>query len=171
MRITSVTHHLVYLILFGLLAACAQSDPQTENHPKSSDLIERFSTTKSFDDVIQELEFAITERNFRITGRNTVGKGLRKRGYEDFPDIEVIHFCSLDIAKEVLDIDPGFVAQMPCRVTIHEDKDDRVIVSLIKLPEDHDDPRVNEFSTNMNKTLREIVDFALEDNAVPFDDN
>ena len=152
-------------ILFPLLI-CFFTFACSDNTPDSESLILRFKTDKTFADVIQELEFSITERNFRLTGRNTVGKGLRKRGNDDYPDIEVIHFCSLDVAKEVLDIDPGFVAQMPCRVTVHEEKD-YVIISLIQLPTDHKDPRVNDFAGRMNVTLREIVDYVLEENAVP----
>ncbi len=149
-----------FLLICLITLGCAEKTPDSEA------LIHRFKTEKSFADVIQELDFAITERNFRITGRNTVGKGMRNRGYENYPEIEVIHFCSLDVAKEVLDIDPGYVAQMPCRVTIHE-QDNAVIVSLILLPTDHKDLRVNDFARKMNITLRGIVDFALEDNAVP----
>ncbi len=150
---------IISLLLCLLVFAC------TEKKTEPSPLIERFKTEKTFSNVIQELDFAITEKNFRITGRNTVGKGLRERGFENYPEIEVIHFCSLDIAREVLDIDPGFIAQMPCRVTIHE-QDNAVIISLILLPTNHKDPRVNEFSRKMNKTLREIVDYVLEENAV-----
>lgn len=128
----------------------------------STALIERGVTDKSFDDVILELDFAITERNFRITGRNTIGKGLRERGYADFPDVEVIHFCNLEYAREVLLIDPGFVAQMPCRITVHREHG-RTVVSLILLPQDHPDPRVNAFAVRMNGLLREILAFVLED--------
>lgn len=149
---------IIPLLLCLLAFSCAEKPTEPES------LIQRFKTNKTFEDVTQELDFSITEKNFRITGRNTVGKGLRKRGYENYPDIEVIHFCSLDIAKEVLDIDPGFVAQMPCRITVHE-QDDAVIISLILLPTDHKDPRVNDFSRKMNVTLREIVDYVLEENA------
>ena len=153
-------------LLAPLLLICLITFGCTENTPESQSLILRFKTEKDFSDVIQELDFAITERNFRITGRNTVGKGLRDRGYENYPEIEVIHFCSLDVAKEVLDIDPGYVAQMPCRVTIHE-QEGSVIVSLILLPTDHKDPRVNDFARKMNITLREIVDYVMEENATP----
>lgn len=156
--------YLFLIILSISLTGCA------DETQKSDALIVRFKTDKSFTDVVQELEFAITERNFRITGRNTIGEGIRKRDDKAFPDIEVIHFCSLDVAKEVLDIDPGFVAQMPCRVTVHE-QDNAVIISLILLPTDHKDPRVNEFAARMNRTLREIVDFVLEENAEPLIDS
>ena len=124
-------------------------------------LIERWRTNKTFDDVIFELDFAITERNFRITGRNTIGKGLRDRGYDDFPEVEVIHFCNLEYAREVLEIDPGFVAQMPCRITVHTETE-ATVISLVLLPENHVDPRVNAFATRMNAILRDIVAFVLE---------
>jgi uncharacterized protein (DUF302 family) len=124
------------------------------------DLVVRYTVDKPFDDVVFELNFAITDHNFRITGRNSIGAGLRERGYADFPNVEVIHFCSLELAREVLLLDPGFVAHMPCRVTVHEDKG-RTVVSLIKLPLNSPDPRVNEFARRMNATLNEIVEFAV----------
>jgi len=122
--------------------------------------IVRYATAKSFADVIFDLNFAITEHNLRITGRNTIGEGLRERGYSDFPDVEVIHFCSLELAREVLLIDPGFVAQMPCRITVHE-QDGETVISLILLPLDHADARVNAFARRMNGMLTDIVHFVV----------
>lgn len=129
--------------------------------PDSAKLILRGETTAAFDDVILELDYAITERNFRITGRNTIGKGLRERGYADFPDVEVIHFCNLESAREVLLLDPGFVAQMPCRLTVHREGE-KTVISVILLPEDHPDARVNAFAHRINGLLREILAFVLE---------
>src|SRR3972149_11931629 len=91
----------VPVALCVLVGAC--SDPSTAGH---SDLIVRATTDKSFQDVVDELEFAISERNFRITGANKIGSALRERGYKDFPDMQVIHFCSLEYAREALEIDP-----------------------------------------------------------------
>ena len=142
-------------LLLGLVSfTCAAT-------PDAAKLILRGETTESFDDVILELDFAITERNFRITGRNTIGKGLRERGYTDFPDVEVIHFCNLESAREVLLLDPGFVAQMPCRLTVHR-QGDKTVISVILLPEDHPDARVNAFAHRTNALLREILAFVLE---------
>ena len=118
----------------------------------------RYTVKKPFADVIFELNFAITDRNFRITGRNSIGEGLRQRGYKNFPNVEVIHFCSLELAREVLEIDPGFVAHMPCRITVHE-ADGKTVISLLKLPLDSADARVNAFARRMNATLTEIVEF------------
>ena len=144
-----------------ILFICCTPSSGSEPPARSTGPIQRFVTEKPFSEVVFELNFAITERNLRITGRNTIGEALRKRGYEDFPDVEVIHFCSLELAREVLLIDPGFVAQMPCRITVHEEHGNTV-VSLITLPVDHADERVNAFARRMNDLLREIVDFTLE---------
>ncbi|MEM7543379.1 MAG: DUF302 domain-containing protein [Pseudomonadota bacterium] len=148
-------------VTMTLLLLFAAGTALASGHSDGANSIVRYTTAKAFSDVIFELNFAITERNFRITGRNTVGEGLRRRGYEDFPDVEVIHFCSLEVAREVLLIDPGFVAQMPCRITVHTNQS-KTVISVIKLPIDHEDDRVNEFARRMNKTLEEIVGFVLE---------
>ncbi|MGR8921372.1 MAG: DUF302 domain-containing protein [Gammaproteobacteria bacterium] len=148
---------VVALVALLITTSAAASDPAVTR----DNLVRRYLVDKPFADVVFELNFAITERNFRITGRNTIGEGLRKRGYEDFPDVEVIHFCSLEQAREVLLLDPGFVAEMPCRITVHE-APEGTVVSLIRLPTDHADARVNEFSRRMNATLTEIVEFAVE---------
>lgn len=156
---------VAWLLAVGLiLCACesrspAAADSSTASRPSMA-LIERSETSKSFDDVVFELEFAITERNFRITGKNTIGKGLKTRGYEDFPNVEVIHFCNLEYAREVLALDPGFVAQMPCRITVHE-QDSKTVINLILLPEDHENSLVNDFSKRMNGILRDIVKFVV----------
>ena len=148
---------LIALVAAVLGSAACASDATTRH---GNDLIHRYAVDKAFAEVIFELNFAITEHNFRITGRNTIGAGLRERGYADFPDVEVIHFCSLELAREVLLLDPGFVAQMPCRITVHEAAG-RTVISLILLPLDHPDERVNAFARRMNAILQEIVEYAL----------
>ncbi|MCC6715627.1 MAG: DUF302 domain-containing protein [Gammaproteobacteria bacterium] len=151
---------LVLLLLLG--AACSKSPPA--GAAESTGTVVRYVTDKPFADVVEELEFAITERNFRITGYNKVGSAMRERGYENFPDMEVIHFCSLAVAREVLEYDPGYIAMMPCRITVHAGAG-QTVISVILLPENHPDARVVAFARRMNSTLREIAAFALEKDA------
>ncbi len=129
---------------------------------KSEYTILRATTKKSFEDVSQELEFAITERNYRITGRNVIGKALRKRGYENFFEVDVIHFCNVQNAREVLLLDPSFVVQMPCRILLHE-QDNLTVINAVLLPENHPKEEVNIFARRLNQDLRDIVNFALEE--------
>ncbi|MDA0821715.1 MAG: DUF302 domain-containing protein [Proteobacteria bacterium] len=143
---------IVQIIVLSTFAHFAASSDQS---------IVRNTTDKSFEDVIFELEFAITELNFRITGRNEIGKGLRERGYKDVPEIEVIHFCNLEYVHEVILLDPGFIAQMTCRFTVHTSAEGTVI-SYMQLPESHPNERINEFARRMNVLTRKMVDFVLE---------
>ncbi len=124
----------------------------------------RATTDKAYQDVVDELDFAITERNFRLTGRNVVGSAIRKRGHPEFPDVEVIHFCNLENAREVLEIDPEFVAQMPCRVMVNT-SGDQTVINMILLPENNGDERIDRFARRLNQDLRAIVDFVLEEDA------
>lgn len=148
------------LLLMAVASVAAETTtlPPPEYGPS---LIVRGTTDKSFDNVIQELEFAITEHNYRITGRNTLGKALRERGYESFPDVEVILFCNVEQAHEVLMVDPGFVAMMPCRATVHE-QNGRRVVSMVLLPESHAHPEVVAFARRVNRVLKDILAFVLE---------
>jgi uncharacterized protein (DUF302 family) len=124
-------------------------------------VIQRESRSKSFDDVVFELEFAITQRNFRISARNDIARGIRARGIKDVPNTLIIHFCNLTFAREALEIDPLLITYMPCRVAVYE-HGDRVVVSTMRLPEDMDDPRANAFARKINDMLNQIVNFAVE---------
>jgi uncharacterized protein (DUF302 family) len=139
----------------GLLT-CVSADAHTQGR-----IIQEESRTKSFSDVVFDLEFAITQRNFRITARNDIGRGIRERGFTHFPQAMVIHFCNLTYAREALELDPSFITHMPCRVAIY-DYGDRVAVSTTSLPEDSDDARVNAFSHRINGMLHNILNFAVQ---------
>lgn len=152
------------LFLLGTAAMAARAEPPPRPAlaaETASITILRATTDKSFADVIQELDFAITEHNYRITGRNTIGKALRARGYDGFPEVEVILFCSVEQAREVLLLDPGYVALMPCKATVHEEGK-QTVISLNLLPEVHPDPRVVVFAQRVNGVMREILSFVLE---------
>jgi uncharacterized protein (DUF302 family) len=47
-------------------------------------------TNKPYADVLAELEIAISEQNFRITGHSRVGKVIRDRGSKDFPEYDTL---------------------------------------------------------------------------------
>ncbi|NIQ11060.1 MAG: DUF302 domain-containing protein, partial [Gammaproteobacteria bacterium] len=49
----------------------------------------------------------------RITDRLHIGRAIRDRGYEDFPDYEIILFCSLTYARRMLELEPEFINFCP----------------------------------------------------------
>lgn len=120
------------------------------------------TASKPYDDVLAELEIAITEHNFRITGHSRVGKVIRDRGTKDFPNYDTIQFCNLTHAKTLLQMSPHSVRHMPCNVVTYEYQG-KVIVKTHLLPVDTDNKELNRFSEKMNSMLKEIVDFAVEE--------
>jgi len=120
------------------------------------------STTKPYDDVLAELEIAITEHNFRITGHSHVGKVIRERGAVGFPNYDTIQFCNLTHARTLLEMSPHSVRHMPCNVVTYQYQG-KTIVKTHLLPVETENHELNQFSKKMNRMLREIVQFAVEE--------
>jgi uncharacterized protein (DUF302 family) len=147
---------LIFALFTALMASCAQQQPATEP--------ERWyqaETAKPYDDVLAELELAITENNFRITGHNHIGSVIRKRDNIAFPDYDTIQFCNLTLAQQMLEMSPAAVAYMPCNIAVRSEHGKVVIVTHL-LPTDGADQRLNDFFRELNGKLKKIVDFATE---------
>ncbi len=119
------------------------------------------TTQKTYADVLAELELAITENNFRITGHNHIGSVIRQRDNIDFPDYDTFQFCNLTLARQMLEISPAAVAYMPCNIAVRTENGKVVIITHL-LPTDGPDERLNSFFRDMNQKLKKIVDFAAE---------
>lgn len=141
-----------------LIASCSMLQPE-----ENSELIHYYQATtqKDYDDVLAELEIAIAEHNFRITGHSRVGKVIRDRGTINFPDYDTIQFCNLTHAKTLLLMSPHAVSYMPCNVVVYQ-HGDKTIIKTHLLPENSTNSELNEFAAKMNQKLRLIVDFAAE---------
>ncbi len=145
---------IVFLIVFSGLIGCSSKTPAPQYYSVET-------ATKSYADVLAELEVAITERNFRITGHNKIGSVIREREGIAFPDYDTLQFCNLTQARVMLEMSPASVAWMPCNVAVRSEGG-KVIVTTHLLPTDSSDPRLNEFARNMNEELKAIVHFAVE---------
>jgi len=145
---------IVALLLIILPGCAAQEEPELPYY--------QAETTKPYQDVLAELELAITERNFRITGHNKIGSVIRERDNISFPDYDTIQFCNLTLAREMLEISPESVIYMPCNVAVRSENG-KVIVTTHLLPTRSPNLKMNEFARQMNENLKQIVDFAVED--------
>ena len=146
---------IIYLALSTAIAACtvAPEDDITRYY--------QVETNKPYDDVLAELEIAITEQNFRITGHSRVGKVIRDRENIEFPEYDTIQFCNLTHAKKMLQMSAHTVRHMPCNVVTYT-FEGKVIIKTRLLPTDTDNAELNEFSSQINDLLRHIVDFTAE---------
>lgn len=142
------------LILAGLILLATTVSADTP------DVYER-TAQKPIAEVVTDAEFAIVERNFRITGNLHIGKGIRERNGDDFPDYEVILFCNLGYAREMLQLDPSFINYCPGRVTVRS-AGSGVVVSAPLLPQNTGDANTDALMNRLNSLLREIVDYAAE---------
>ena len=141
--------HFTFLVLLISLSSCSNETNQ----------IYEKTTNKAFLDVIQDSEFAITENNFRITNRLHIGDAIQKRGNKNFPQNEVILFCNLTIAEEMLQIEPRYINYCPYKITVTEYKGN-ILVGTRLLPVDTDNIEMDNIAKNINKTLRLMVEYA-----------
>ena len=111
--------------------------------------------------MLAELELAITENNFRITGHNHIGSVIRQRDNIAFPDYDTLQFCNLTLARQMLEISPAAVAYMPCNIAVRSEAGKVVIVTHL-LPTEGADEKLNDFFREINAKLKKIVDFAAE---------
>lgn len=112
--------------------------------------------------ILEDAEFAITERNFRINNRLHIGKAIRERGSTGFPDHEVILFCNLGYAKRMLELSPEFIRYCPQRLSVYDAGDKRVITASL-YPENTSNPELNNVTEEVNAEVTEIVSFAATD--------
>ena len=147
---------LIILATLTLITSCASQPPAEMTDYYQAE------TRKPYDDVLAELEIAISEHNFRITGHSRVGKVIRERGTTDFPDYDTIQFCNLTRAKDMLLMSPHAIQYMPCNVVTYAYKG-KTIVKIHLLPTDNDNPKLNQFYGKINVMLKAIVDFAVEE--------
>ena len=149
-----MSSRIVIPLFLAFVLGCPQKAPEPL-------FFEVSTTQKAYQDVLAELEIAITQRNFRITGHNKIGSVIREREGRAFPDYDTIQFCNLSEARIMLELSPRMVAWMPCNVSVRA-QGDQVIVTTHLLPTDSEDPALNDFARRMNEELKAIVQFAVE---------
>tara|TARA_B100001142_G_scaffold256543_1_gene257955 strand:+ start:1928 stop:2431 length:504 start_codon:yes stop_codon:yes gene_type:complete len=151
-KFNQLTIRTIVLCLFVLLCGCANEYEQ----------IYEKKSKKTFANVIQDAEFAITENNFRITNRLHIGKAIKERGNIDFPQNEVILFCNLTIAEEMLRIEPRYINYCPYKVTV-TDSNEYVTIATRLLPLETNNSKMSTVFETINKILRSVVEYAASE--------
>ena len=119
-------------------------------------------SVKKMAEILEDAEFAITERNFRINSRLHVGKAIREGGESNFSDFEVILFCNLSYVKLMLELAPDFIKYCPQRLAIYDTGKTRVITAPL-IPENTSNEALNAVTREMNTLVKEIVEFSALD--------
>ncbi|MTI63648.1 MAG: DUF302 domain-containing protein [Methylophaga sp.] len=144
---------LLLIVTLFFIIGC---QPQTENR-----LYERESPY-SFEDTILNLDIAISEYNYRIIHRSHIGQAVRDRGDKDFPLSTITSFCNIAYAKEMMEINPLLINDMPCNISVRQTEDDRVIVGTKLMLEAVSDPAQKQFAEKINANLKGIIGATVE---------
>ena len=126
-----------------------------------SDVYEKTSQ-KTLPDILEDAEFSITEHNLRVVGQLHIGESIRARGNKQFPDYEIILYCSLTFAEKILSHAPGMINICPGRITVRG-MQGSYIISAPLWPEHNDNAELNRLMHDMNGIVRTIVDYAAAD--------
>ena len=145
---------LIFLACTFSLPGAALADTPTLEQLDTDTKRYRLSTKKAFQDVVDDIEFAISQNNYRITGRNMIGSAISKRTETPYPNAIIIHFCSLQAAKEIYDINPDFLLHMPCRISVREASNE-VIIEARLVPEN--DQKMHETALRVNHMMQNIA--------------
>ena len=86
----------------------------------------------SFDDVVQSLTLRANKLNLKYVGNNALWQDFRAvLGDTRAPRVEVLSFCDIVLARELLRVIPELVVFMPCRVAVMEDADKAIWVLML----------------------------------------
>ena len=154
MHIRAVIKSFILIFLAYNFIGITQAETLTPEQLDSDTKRYTISTKKSFEDVVDDIEFSISQNNYRITGRNMIGSAISKRSESAYPNSVIIHFCSLQAAKEIYDINPDFLLHMPCRISVREGSD-KVLIEARLVPEN--DQEMHETALKVNRMMRSIA--------------
>ena len=141
----------IFFILALFTNLTTHANGNTRFYEKTSD--------KPLGEILEDIEFALTERNLRVLNKLHIGTGIQSRGYEDYPDYEIILYCNLEFARKMLDYTSELINSCPGKITVRENNDNYLITATL-WPEDNIHPGLKRLMYNMNALVREIVDFA-----------
>jgi uncharacterized protein (DUF302 family) len=128
---------------------------------ESSNLYQQYSEY-SFEETLLNLDIAISEQNYRIIHRSNIGQAIRDRGQKDFPLSTITNFCNITYAKEMIEINPDLINEMPCTIAVREQATQGIIVSSRLMDEHTSNEKQNEFALKINNNLKSIIAATVE---------
>ncbi len=153
---------IIIILLSALTTLYLQKGRYHINKTQAKEGFIVMSTDKAFQDVVDDAEFAISERNFRITNTLKIGNAVKKRGNKDFPENDVILFCNIQYAEEMLTIDPSYVNYCPGQITVREEGD-KIIISAPMVPLSFRNEKLDDLIKDVNRLVKEAVEFSAQD--------
>lgn len=159
MRNKATSIALFPAVVFLAVSCVASGVPPTAGQLDQATGRYRVVTQKHFDDVLEDIAFAIGQHNYRITGSNRIGTAISSRSGQPYPALAVLHFCNIEVAKTLYERNPDFALHMPCRIALRETGDQVTIESRL-VPEN--DPGTRRLAVEINRMMRDIADYGAQ---------
>jgi uncharacterized protein (DUF302 family) len=86
---------------------------------------------------------------------------VRDRGDKDFPLSTITSFCNITYAKEMMQINPVLINDMPCNIGVRQDNG-KVVIGTKLMRETVSNPAQKAFAEKINTNLKGIIGATIE---------
>ncbi len=87
-------------------------------------------SSRSFDELVDDVQKKIAENGFRVLYVHDVQKTLQDKGFT-FPGYKIIELCNAKLAHTVLQADRNIGLMMPCKINVYEREGKRFVAGML----------------------------------------
>lgn len=87
-------------------------------------------TSKPFEEVVESVVAAATQRNFRTLHIHRVDETLAEKGFQIQP-YSIIEVCNSSFAYQVLTIHKPVGMMLPCRIVVYKDGEENTVTLML----------------------------------------
>jgi len=117
----------------------------------------------SVDEVLGRIEQAAAAHKFGVLCTHDLKQKMNAKGVDFARECRVVEICNPWKAKTVLETDPVISNALPCRISVFEDNDGAVQVTMLKptqLMKLFGHPQLEETAQEVERTMAAIIDAA-----------
>src|SRR3989338_3702514 len=119
------------------------------------------TTTKTFDEVVQDVQAEIAKAGMRVLYVHDVQEALSEKGFLREP-FKIIEFCNAKFANDFLNADIKIGLCMPCKINVYN-KDGQTFISGMRpivLPQFFPQANLSERSKEIDQIVQNIINNA-----------
>jgi uncharacterized protein (DUF302 family) len=116
-------------------------------------------SSRSFDELVDDVQKKIAENGFRVLYVHDVQKTLQDKGFT-FPGYKIIELCNAKLAHTVLQADRNIGLMMPCKINVYEREGKRYVVGMLPtlISEFFPDASLGGAPEEVEKVIKKIID-------------
>ena len=116
-------------------------------------------SSRSFDELVDDVQKKIAENGFRVLYVHDVQKTLQDKGFT-FPGYKIIELCNAKLAHTVLQADRNIGLMMPCKINVYEREGKRYVVAMLPtlISEFFPDASLGSVPEEVEKVIKKIID-------------